>query len=258
MEVFFLKLVATPLLVGAASLAGRRWGAEVGGWLVGIPFTSGPIALFLALDSGLHFAAQAATGILAGTVSQAAFAVAYAWVALRAGWTFSLAAATAGFLALTFVMAAVSLDPLPTFAVAIASLVLAIAAMPRRRATAVEPRPLPWWDIPARMVVATGFVIALTAAAPVLGSRLAGLLAPFPLYATVLSVFAQRLAGPGSAIAVLHGLLAGLFAFALFFLLVSLLLEARGILVAFTAALAAALVAQAVSLVATRRLGLAR
>lgn len=258
MEVFLLKLLATPVLVGAASVAGRRWGAEVGGWLVGIPFTSGPIALFLALDSGLHFAAQAATAILAGTVSQAAFAVAYAWVALRAGWISSLAAATAGFLAVTLLMTAVPLDPIPTFAIAIASLVLAIAVMPRRRTTGVETRPLPWWDIPARMVVATAFVIAITASAPALGYRLAGLLAPFPLYATVLSVFAQRIAGADSAIAVLRGLLAGLFAFSLFFLLVALLLEPRGIAVAFAAAIVVAIVAQGLSLVATRRLSMAR
>ena len=29
----------TPL-IGAASLAGRRWGSEIGGWLVGIPITN--------------------------------------------------------------------------------------------------------------------------------------------------------------------------------------------------------------------------
>jgi hypothetical protein len=253
LEGFLLKLVATPLLVGAASLAGRRWGAEVGGWLVGIPFTSGPIALFLALDSGRGFAAQAATGILAGTVSQAAFAVAYAWTTLRAGWPASLGAATAAFLSVTLVMSFVRVDPLPTFAAAIASLVVALAVMPRRRAPEAATRPLPAWDIPARMVVATVFVIALTAAAPALGPHLAGLLAPFPLYATVLSVFAQRLAGAGSAIAVLRGLLAGLFAFALFFLTVALLLEPAGIAVAFAVALGVALVAQGVSLAATRR-----
>ena len=68
-----LKLVLTPILVGAASLAGRRWGAAVGGWLVGIPFTSAPIAFFLAVDFGQKFAAPAAAGIMDGTASQAAF-----------------------------------------------------------------------------------------------------------------------------------------------------------------------------------------
>jgi hypothetical protein len=253
LEALLLKLVATPLLVGGASRAGRRWGAEVGGWLVGIPFTSGPIALFLALDSGREFAAQAATGILAGTASQAAFAVAYAWTALRGDWPVSLAAASAAFLAVTVVLNAIRLDALPTFGIAVASLVLALAVTPRRRTSPAAARPLPAWDIPARMVVATAFVLALTAAAPALGAHLAGLLAPFPLYASVLAVFAQRLAGSASAIAVLRGLLAGLFAFALFFVAVAVLLEPAGIAIAFAAALALAVVAQGVSLAVTRR-----
>jgi hypothetical protein len=35
-----LKLIVTPLLVGAASLAGRWWGSAVGGWLIGISLWS--------------------------------------------------------------------------------------------------------------------------------------------------------------------------------------------------------------------------
>ncbi len=59
MQTLALKLAATPLLIGAATLAGRRWGQAIGGWLVGLPLTSGPIALFLALDHGTQFAARA-------------------------------------------------------------------------------------------------------------------------------------------------------------------------------------------------------
>ena len=75
-ESLILKLVLTPALIGAASLAGHRWGAAVGGWLVGIPLTSAPIALFLALDHGPSFAASASVGMLLGTISQAIFCLA--------------------------------------------------------------------------------------------------------------------------------------------------------------------------------------
>ena len=257
MEALVLKLVLTPVLVGAASMAGRRWGGGVGGWLVGIPFTSGPIAFFLALEPGPHFAADAAVGILAGTVSQAAFALAHAWVALRAGWPASLAAAAVAFLAVTAVLKLAAAALSVTTVLVLASLVLAIRVMPRARAHD-EPAPrLPWWDIPARMLLATAFVIALTEAAPALGSRLAGLLAPFPLYATVLAAFAHRLQGAEAAIAVLRGLLLGLFAFAAFFISVALLLVPAGIAVAFAVAVAAAIVVQAGSLLAGRALKIA-
>ena len=257
MEAFLVKLVLTPLLVGLESLAGRRWGAEVGGWLVGIPFTSGPIAFFLAVEAGPHFAADAAVGILAGTVSQVGFALAYAWIAFRAGWPASLAAATAAFLAITFVLDVFPFDALVTFVIALASLVIALLAMPRRRPARVDLVALPWWDIPARMIVATTFVLALTAAAPALGAHLAGLLSPFPLYATVLAVFAHRLQGGDSAIGVLRGLVLGLFAFAGFFLALALLLVPQGIQIAFAAAILVALAVQAVSLAGGRILKIA-
>lgn len=35
-----LKLALTPLLITATALAGRRWGAEVSGWLIGLHLTS--------------------------------------------------------------------------------------------------------------------------------------------------------------------------------------------------------------------------
>lgn len=257
MGILLLKLTLTPLLIGAASLAGRRWGAEVGGWLVGIPFTSGPIAFFLAIGPGVHFAADAAIGILAGAVSQAAFALAYTWVALRFGWVACAAAATIAFAAATVVLDELRGDAIVTLVLAVVSLAVGLAVMPRRARRPAESAALPWWDIPARMLVATAFVLALTTAAPALGSRLSGLLSPFPIYAAVLCVFAHRLQGVGAAIAVMRGLLLGLFSFTAFFAALSLLLEPGGVAVAFAVAIALALVLQAASLVAGRRLGIA-
>jgi len=60
MNLLIAKVIVTPLLVLAASLAGRRWGESIAGWLVGLPLTSGPVAVFLTLEHGPKFAAQAA------------------------------------------------------------------------------------------------------------------------------------------------------------------------------------------------------
>lgn len=252
-----LKLVLTPVLVGAASLAGRRWGSEVGGWLVGIPFTSGPIAFFLALNPGPRFAAATAVGILAGVASQAAFCLAYAWAARHQGWAPSLLAATAAFLVATALLNLMVWPSPLLFVAVIAALIVAIRLMPDRGAGTTVQIDYPRWDIPARMFVATAFVVALTAAAPLLGPHLAGLLAPFPLYATVLATFAQRIGGPAPAIGVLRGLLLGLFSFAGFFLTLAELLPGQGIAIAFAAAILVALALQGVSLALGRRIGLA-
>jgi hypothetical protein len=252
-----LKLVLTPVLVGAASLAGRRWGSPVSGWLIGIPFTSGPIAFFLALSPGPRFAAAAAVGTMAGAASQAAFCLGYAWAAQRLGWAASVVTAAAAFGIATVVLNVLVL-PAPGYfvlvvIVLIVSLFLMPAAAERTTTTDID---FPAWDLPARMIAATAFVVALTAAAPLLGAHLAGLIAPYPLYATVLAAFAHRLQGPSTAVGVVRGLLLGLFAFAAFFLVLSFLLP-DGIALAFLAAIAVAIAVQGASLYAGRRLGLA-
>ena len=225
-----------------ASLAGRRWGPAVGGWLVGLPFTSAPIAFFLARERGLEFAATAAAGITAGTVSQAAFCLGYAWTARRSRWPLALIAGSGAFGLATAAFARLT-PPLPVLALAaFLALAAAVRAMPRTSDHDGVSTPPPGWDLPARMVVATAFVIALTAAAGALGPRLTGLLAPFPLYAAVLAVFAHTLEGGGAATSVLRGLLVGLVGFAAFFLVLAATLTRAGIGAAFTAALAVALV----------------
>ncbi|HKW73072.1 MAG TPA: hypothetical protein VJQ08_09630 [Candidatus Dormibacteraeota bacterium] len=251
-----LKLVLTPVLIGAASLAGRRWGSAVGGWLIGIPFTSGPIAFFLALDPGPSFAAAAAAGIMAGAASQAAFCLAYSWTAQRERWLPSLVSAAAGFGVATLLLDTFVVPPIGTFALVIVVLVVSLFLMPRGSGPRVEPVRFPAWDIPARIAVATAFVVALTAAAPLLGPRLAGLLAPFPLYGALLAAFAHRLEGSAAAVEVLRGLLLGLFAFGSFFLVLALLLTTE-IAIAFGAAIVAGLVVHGGSLLVGRRLGLA-
>jgi len=254
MDTASLKIVLTPALVGAASMAGRRWGPAVGGWLVGLPFTSGPVTLFLALDHGAQFAATVAAGTLAGTLSQAVFCLAYAWIARGRAWPLPLAAGLFGFAASTFVLERLSLGFALICSIVLAGLVIALLAMPVARDVApVAPPALPAWDIPARMIVATVFVVFLTGLAARLGPALTGLLAPFPLYAAILTVFGHHLAGSEAAVKVLRGLLLGLFAFAGFFLVLALTLGRLGMAAAFGAAITIGLAIQATSLWILRR-----
>ncbi|PYM16614.1 MAG: hypothetical protein DMD81_11990 [Candidatus Rokuibacteriota bacterium] len=241
METFALKLLLTPALIGAASLAGRRWGPAVSGWLVGLPFTSAPIAFFLALNQGTSFAATAAAGTMGGTISQAAFCVIYAWLAARGGWLLAVAVGSVAFAISTVALDRLALSLLPL-------------SPDRRPITTAPPR----WDLPARMLVATAFVLVLTGVAPSLGARLTGLLAPFPLYAAVLAGFAHHAHGPSAATRVLSGVLLGLFAFVGFFFVLAVLIDRRGIVIAFAAAIVVALTLHAGSLWALRRDGFPR
>jgi hypothetical protein len=239
-----LKVVVTPLLIGGASLAGRRWGHRVAGWLVGLPLTSGPVAFFLATDHGTGFAGQAAVGMLAGTISQVAFTLAYHATACR-GWLLPLAAGATAFTASTVGLSYLHWPAVLTFVLVAGTLVAGYgltrrARRPRRTAPVADP---PRWDIPVRMAVATAVVLAITALAPITGAHLAGLLSPFPVFGAVLAIFTHHTHGPAAATAVLDGLIAGLAAPAVFFLTLALTLPLLG-LVAFAAATLAALLTQ--------------
>ena len=248
MDSLTLKLILTPTLIGAASLAGRRWGPAVSGWFVGLPLTSGPIAFFLALNQGLGFARAAAVGTLTGTISQAAFCLVYGWLASRFTWPLTVLASSLIFAGSTVILQYLSLPLVTLFLTVILVLILANCLMPRRPEVSSSAGMLPLWDIPARMVIATAYVLLLTGLAPTLGPHLTGLLSPFPLYAAILAVFAHHLRGPAPAAGVVKGLLLGLFAFASFFLVLAALIEQVGIALAFAAAITVTAVFQGGSL----------
>jgi hypothetical protein len=246
--VLALKLLLTPLLIGGATLVARRWGPRVGGLIVALPLTSGPVLVFLALDQGPAFASTAALGSLAGLAAIAAFCAAYAVVARRRGPALCLLAATAAFIA-----AAVVVQPfldLPTWAV-LGGVLVAIAVAPRLiPASGVDHAviPYPWWDIPARMVVATFLVLAITAIAPLLGPHWSGVVATFPVYLSVLTVFIHRHAGPTAGDDVLRGLLVGLYGTSAYFVVMNVGLEPLGVGLAFASAVAITLAIEAVAL----------
>lgn len=76
MTLFYLKLIVTPLLMWAISLASRRWGGLLGGLLSGLPITSALVMTFLCLEQGTAFALGALPGALGGLAAvQATYTV---------------------------------------------------------------------------------------------------------------------------------------------------------------------------------------
>src|SRR5512133_3698094 len=86
MHILVRKLIMAPPIIGCASLAGRKWGPAVSGWIVGMPLTSGPVIFFVALSHDVTFAANAALGVISGGLSLVAYALTYAWLATRFRW----------------------------------------------------------------------------------------------------------------------------------------------------------------------------
>jgi hypothetical protein len=228
MAAVLLKLLITPALIAATTLLARRWGPAAGGAIAGLPLTSAPVSVFLALEQGPAFAAAAAGGTLLGLLSQAALCWTYSAVARRTGWWPSAIAGVAAFLAMTLALRPVSLPVWPRFALVSALLMLTAAAIPAATAAPRAERP-PRWDVPARMAVATMMVLGLTAVAAWLGPIWTGLLSPFPVFALVLGAFTHRAEGPGAAAALLRGIVLGSLAHAVMFALISSWLVAHGL-----------------------------
>ena len=124
--------------------------------------------------------------------------------------------------------------------------------MPREDVQLSNAQPSPW-GIPMRILIGTSFILLLTGIVPLIGSRLTGLLTTIPLYVATLTVFAHRHQGAAAAAHVLHGLLYGLFAFAGFFIVISLLIEGIGLGVAFGSAILEALLVQGCTLLILRK-----
>lgn len=251
---FLLKLLLTPLFILVVTIIGRRWGTLISGWLVGLPLTSAPVTLFLALEQGTTFASRAAQGTMTGTISVAAFCLAYSWLSLRLHWLLCLLLSWAVFFASTFVLEQLSLPLLLSFISVLLVLSIVLAALPRDRKAGPVATP-PHWEILARVLVATLFVLGLTGSATLLGPRLSGLLTPFPLFASIVGAFTHSFQGSIAARRVLCGVIAGSFAFAVFFLIISALIAIMGIAAAFALAILAAILMQTITLQLLRRYG---
>lgn len=240
MPLLLLKLTLTPLIVGGASLAVRRWGPAVGGWIVSLPLTSGPVLFFLALDPGPEFARAATTGTLLGLGAICGFTLGYL-AGSRRGPMVAVASASAGFLVVAIAVQPFLGVPFPALAVLVIAAIAGVLRLLPASTGAGTVIEHPSWDLPARVVVGTVLVLGLTTIAPLLGPVTSGLVATFPVYVAVLAVFGQLHGGPGAAIDVLRGLLAGLPGTAAFYLVVALGLDRLGIPVTFALAVAAAL-----------------
>jgi hypothetical protein len=248
MNIFVLKLILAPVILGGASLAGRRWGPAVSGWLVGLPLTSGPVIFFLALSQGSTFATSAIDGTVSGGFSLVAFCLVYAWLAIRFDWWIALSASLLTYFGIDAALQNIIIPFAPLIASVILTILLGLLLMPKSETMGSNDLEPGRRDILSRILIGTAFIVLLTEMAPILGSRLTGLLATIPLYTTILAVFAHCLQGPAGAAHVLRGLLLGLFGFAGFFLALSLLLERSGITIGFLAATAVALVIQGLTL----------
>lgn len=217
------KVILAPILIATATLIGRRWGHGVSGWIAALPLTSGPVSLIFAIQYGTEFAAQAAIGTLAGLISVSAYCYVYCRLARGQHWVVCIGFAVGAFFVTTALLNSIQLELLIVYLSVLLVLTLALHFIPKPKAN-FERIPAPRWDLAARMGTAIVFILVITYAAERLGPQLSGLLTPFPIFATILAIFAHEQRGASAAIQSQRGILTGLYAFATFFLVVGTLI----------------------------------
>lgn len=254
--VLLLKLVLVPALIAGVTLAGRRWGPAVAGWLSAFPIVAGPILWFIALEQGAAFAARAAVGTLSAVLGMLAFGLSYAWAATRFPWPLSLPLAYGGY-ALAVVLLEWWSAGLPSAAVVVLlGLWLAPRFYPRMEVSAAAAVKPPR-DMLLRMLLGASLVLGVTWFAAQLGPSLSGILAMFPVMGTVLVLFTHRSAGAAATVQLLRGMVLGFYSFSTFCAVLAWMLMTVGIGTAFLWALVAAGVVQWLSRLWMNRHGLA-
>ena len=251
-----LKLLLVPGLVAIVTLAVRRWGPTVGGWLAGLPIVAGPVLVFYALEQGAAFAAAAAHATLAGLVATVAFAVAYAHLSTRLPWYACMALGWFVFAAVVVSLYALQPGLVLSLVLLIAATVLGRRLLSRLRSAEPGLRPIgrvpapkprsgeggdPPGDLPVRLVATAALVLTLTGLAARLGPAWSGLLNAFPVLTTIVAVFSHIQRGTAAAVAFLHGYLQAIVGFGLFCVVMALGLVSLGLWWALAAALAAQL-----------------
>ncbi len=184
---------------------------------MGLPLTSAPISVFLAIQYGAAFAARSASGNLAGQASVCIFCLAYSLAAQKYPWFPCAIISLLTFLVSTLIWNQISLTLIPAVALLGIVICLVLWWMPRGTSEIMPISP-PRWDLPTRMLLAAAFVTALTTFANTLGPHLSGLIAPFPVFGTIITVFTHRQQGPDATARLLRGIVFGSLAYTAFFL----------------------------------------
>ncbi|HEY1044034.1 MAG TPA: hypothetical protein VGE60_09235 [Telluria sp.] len=240
-----MKLALVPSLIGGVTLAGRRWGPAVAGWLSAFPVVAGPVLFFIAMEQGIGFAANAATGTLSAVLAILVFNISYAWAATRFAWQACLGIAFLAYAMMVFALQAWAPSLAAGAAAVLGALMVAQRVFPAvGKANAVPARAS---DMHWRMLAGAVLVITVTHFSAALGPRLSGVLAMFPVMASVLVAFSHRHSGPAFAISLLRGTVTGYYAFAAFCIALALSLPVVGMATAFLGSLASAVVIQATS-----------
>lgn len=241
MNIILIKMVVTPVLMLAICLAMRRWGSFIGGILSGLPLTSGPIVIFLTIEQGRHFATQSASGALSGLSAVLLTYLFYLVISRFIPVLFTCLMAIIFFALMSSLLLMVS-SPAIAIIISMAAIMLMVYFTRQQDASEIKTPKASVWDIPFRMLTSTVMLFVITSSAHILGPQISGILAPIPVIAWPLTVFAHVHSGRNAMLAVMRGNAISAIGVIIFYEIVRVLLPSAGLFSTFALALISAVV----------------
>ncbi|BCL74341.1 hypothetical protein JHS3_00770 [Jeongeupia sp. HS-3] len=214
--VLAVKLFAGPLVIGLASLAGKRWGPAAAGLLGGLPLIAACVITALWLEHGQDYAVATASAAPVGLWANVAYMLALGFASRhfagrRFGWAGMLACGWIVYLFAAIALARSGLaHSLPVGIASLAGLLLAARYVLPKPAAPPVIVPLPRIELVTRMSAALLLVASLTGLAQILGPALTGVLAAAPVAGAVIPAFTLANAGRDAVLVQLRGFLTGL------------------------------------------------
>jgi hypothetical protein len=203
---FYLKIVIGPFMVLSVTYLQRRFGDRFGGWLIGLPITTGPFILIISIQEGAAFGGRTTHGVLLGQIALIAFCWIYAKAALRCNWLTAILCGSVACLTVGYCVTQVKVATWVSTGVLIILWIVAMKFWPHSTHSSQKITP-PRWELPVRVVVTLLLLLSLSALAPHLGAKVAGAVSTYPVIASVLGTFNQRRFGPAATVATLRGLM---------------------------------------------------
>jgi len=195
-----LRMAVSAAFVVGASLITERAGPAIGALVATLPVSAGPAYLFLALDHDDAFIAQSALASLPMNAASVLMILVIVIMAPR----FSMPASLATGLAVWFVFAELVRLFDWTFAAGIAAnavaLGIAIWLVRPFRAARMPLITRRWYDIPVRAALVATVVATVVTASNVLGPRVSGAIALFPVVtSSLVLILMPRIGGKPTA-----------------------------------------------------------
>jgi hypothetical protein len=205
-SLFYLKVIIGPFMVLSVSYLQRRFGDRFGGWLLGLPITTGPFILIICLQEGVAFGGRATRGVLLGQIALVAFCWAYAFAAPRFKWLQAILVGTISCLGVGYFVTQLKVSIWVSTPALVVCWLLAMKFWPHSNLPEQKISP-PSWELPVRVLVTLTLLVSLSALAPHIGAKLAGALSTYPVIASVLGSFNQKRFGPAATVSTLRGLM---------------------------------------------------